>query len=79
MTNLNINDLATMANVIEICTQRGAFRANELKPIGELFDKISTFVKAAQEQAKAAEEAAAKAAAEEGKQVALAAANESGA
>ena len=79
MTNLNINDLATMANVIEICTQRGAFRAHELKPIGELFDKISTFVKAAQEQAKAAEEAAAKAAAEEGKQVALAAANESGA
>jgi hypothetical protein len=79
MTNLNINDLATMANVIEICTQRGAFRANELKPIGELFEKISMFVKAAQEQAKAAEEAAAKAAAEEGKEVALAAAKETGA
>lgn len=55
--NLNINDLATMANVIDICTQRGAFRANELKPVGELFEKISAFVKAAQEQAKAAEEA----------------------
>ena len=55
--NLNINDLATMANVIDIATQRGAFRANELKLIGELYDKISAFVKAAQEQAKKEEEA----------------------
>jgi len=58
--NLTINDLATMANVIDIATQRGAFRANELRAIGELYDKLSGFVKAAQEQAKKEEEAAAK-------------------
>lgn len=56
--NLNINDLATMANVIDLATQRGAFRANELKPVGELYEKINAFVKAAQEQAKKDEEAA---------------------
>lgn len=57
--NLNINDLATMANVIDLATQRGAFRANELKPVGELFEKITAFVKAAQDQAKKEEEEAA--------------------
>jgi hypothetical protein len=56
--NLNINDLATMANVIDLATQRGAFRANELKAVGELYEKITAFVKAAQEQAKKDEEAA---------------------
>lgn len=66
--NLNINDLATMANVIDLATQRGAFRANELKPVGELYEKINAFVKAAQEQAKKDEEAAAKAAADSQKE-----------
>ena len=56
--NLNINDLSTMANVIDLATQRGAFRANELKAVGELYEKITAFVKAAQEQAKKEEEAA---------------------
>ena len=56
--NLNINDLATMANVIDLATQRGAFRANELKAVGELYEKINAFVKAAQEQAKKEEETA---------------------
>ena len=66
--NLNINDLATMANVIDLATQRGAFRANELKPVGELYEKINAFVKAAQEQAKKDEEAAAKASANDQKE-----------
>jgi hypothetical protein len=52
---MNVNDLATMANIIDICTQRGAFRGNELKQVGELFEKITAFVKEAQEKADAAE------------------------
>jgi hypothetical protein len=60
--NLTISDLATMANVIDIATQRGAFRGNELKPIGELYEKLTEFVKMAQEQARKEEEAAAGAA-----------------
>ena len=54
---MNVNDLATMANIIEICTQRGAFRGNELKQVGELFDKITAFVKEAQDKADEAEKA----------------------
>lgn len=54
--NLTISDLATMANVIDIATQRGSFRANELKPIGELYEKLTEFVKNAQEQARKEEE-----------------------
>jgi hypothetical protein len=56
--NLTISDLATMANVIDIATQRGAFRGNELKPIGELYEKLTEFVKAAQEQARKEEDSA---------------------
>ena len=56
--NLTISDLATMANVIDIATQRGAFRGNELKPIGELYEKLTEFVRTAQEQARKEEEAA---------------------
>ena len=59
---MNVNDLATMANIIDICTQRGAFRGNELKQVGELFEKITAFVKDAQEKAEAAEKAAEEAA-----------------
>lgn len=56
---MNVNDLATMANIIDICTQRGAFRGNELKQVGELFEKITAFVKDAQEKSEAASAAAA--------------------
>lgn len=41
-----------MTNVIDLATQRGAFRGNELKSVGELYEKISSFIKIAQEQAK---------------------------
>jgi hypothetical protein len=41
---LNLQELASMANIIDICSQRGAFKANELKQVGELYEKIVTFV-----------------------------------
>jgi hypothetical protein len=45
---LNLNDLAAIRNLIEVVTQRGAFKANELSSVGVLFDKISAFLEAAQ-------------------------------
>jgi hypothetical protein len=45
---LNLNDLAGMRSLIEIVTQRGAFKAEELSSVGILFDKINAFLKAAQ-------------------------------
>ena len=45
---LNINDLVAMRNVIDVVTKRGAFQANELSSVGQLFDKLNTFLDAAQ-------------------------------
>ena len=50
---LSLADLALMAQTINVCTKRGAFNAEEMRPVGELFDKLKAFVTAAN---KAAEE-----------------------
>tara|TARA_B100001250_G_C19668106_1_gene730221 strand:+ start:682 stop:966 length:285 start_codon:yes stop_codon:yes gene_type:complete len=50
---LSLADLALMAQTINVCTKRGAFNAEEMRPVGELFDKLKAFVEAAN---KAAEE-----------------------
>jgi hypothetical protein len=41
---LNIGDLAAIANLIEVVTQRGAFRAEELTSAGALYDKLRKFL-----------------------------------
>lgn len=56
---LNLNDLLAMKNLIDVVTQRSAFKANELSSVGVLYDKLSAFLEAsqkAQEQAQPAEE-----------------------
>jgi hypothetical protein len=45
---LTLNDLAAIKNLIEVVTQRGVFKATELSSVGVLFDKINTFLEAAQ-------------------------------
>lgn len=47
---LNLNDLAAIRNLIEVVTQRGAFKANELSSVGVLFDKVNAFLEAAKAQ-----------------------------
>jgi hypothetical protein len=47
---LNINDLVAMRSLIDVVTQRGAFKATELSGVGMLFDKLNRFVEAAQQQ-----------------------------
>lgn len=47
---LNINDLNAMKNLIDVVTQRGAFKANELSSVGILYDRLSRFLAAAQPQ-----------------------------
>jgi hypothetical protein len=41
-TNLTLSDLKLIASLIEACTQRGVFRANELAIVGELYNKINS-------------------------------------
>ena len=45
---LNLNDLLAMRNLIDVVTQRGAFKANELSSVGILYDKLNAFLEASQ-------------------------------
>ena len=54
---LTVADLRNIRTIIDISSQRGAFRGGELKTVGEVFDKLDIFLKAvdakAEEQKKA--------------------------
>ena len=52
-SRIGANDLVNMASIIEICSQRGAFKASELKLVGTLHDKLSNFIQKMQETQKA--------------------------
>jgi hypothetical protein len=43
---LSLNDFALVVNIIDVCTERGAFKGNELAPIGQLREKFVAFIKA---------------------------------
>lgn len=45
---LNLNDLIAMRNLIDVVTQRGVFKANELSSVGVLYDKLNSFLEASQ-------------------------------
>lgn len=56
---LTINDLQTMAKIIDLSSRRGAFQAAELSQVGETYNKLAGFLAyVEQEQAKEAAEAA---------------------
>jgi hypothetical protein len=44
--NLGIQDLKVTLNIINTCTQRGAFRASELSTVGQLYDRLVAFLAA---------------------------------
>ena len=46
---LGVEDLMNALRVINTATERGVFKANELSFVGQVYDKFSTFVRAAQE------------------------------
>lgn len=41
---LNISDLAAVKSIIDVASQRGAFRANELEAVGKTYNKLSNFL-----------------------------------
>lgn len=41
---LTISDLKTIQNIIDAVTQRGAFRANELAAVGEVYNRLTAFI-----------------------------------
>ena len=50
-TNLTVQDLVGLKSCIEVACSRGAYRAEEMRSVGEVFDRISAFLKAIEEQA----------------------------
>ena len=44
---VTLTDLQNILVVIDLASTRGAFRGPELQPIGQLYDKVDRFVKAA--------------------------------
>lgn len=44
---INITDLQNVLVVIDLASNRGAFRGTELEPVGQLYNKIAKFVQAA--------------------------------
>jgi hypothetical protein len=43
---LNLRDFAIAVNIIDVCSERGAFKGNELTTVGQLREKFASFVKA---------------------------------
>lgn len=54
---LTVQDLGVLRSIIDVASQRGAFKANEMEAVGKTFNKLDTFL---QTVAKAEEEAKAK-------------------
>lgn len=43
-TQLTLSDLATIKNLIEVSCTRGSFRADEMRTVGEIYEKLSKFL-----------------------------------
>ena len=56
--SISLRDLDQIAQIIDLATQRGAFRGQELSTIGQLYDKLATFLNSVKEQQDAAKAAA---------------------
>ena len=41
---IKITDLIVIKNIIDLACTRGAFRAEEMKSIGDVYDKLTVFV-----------------------------------
>jgi hypothetical protein len=54
--SLTVQDIAFLLQIVETCTQRGAFRAEELTSIGAVYDKVKSFITANTQQPADAEQ-----------------------
>jgi|TARA_R110000851_G_scaffold2618_1_gene10702 hypothetical protein len=52
---LTVNDLSQIKQVIDVASQRGAFKPNEMVAVGTIYSKLETFLSAVAAQAPADE------------------------
>lgn len=50
---ITVTDLNLLKNIIDLASSRGAFRAAELKEVGEVYNKLAVFLEAVVAQAQA--------------------------
>ena len=50
-TQLTITDMVSIKNIIDAACTRGAFKAAEMKQVGELYEKLGLFIESVQAQA----------------------------
>ena len=43
---LTINDLGALKSIIDVASQRGAFKPNEMMTVGQVYTKLDTFLAA---------------------------------
>ena len=53
---ITIADLSLLKDIVDLASTRGAFRASEMKDIGEVYNKLVVFLDAVVAQAKAQEQ-----------------------
>jgi hypothetical protein len=61
--DLTVQDLNTIKAIIDVASQRGAFKANEMQAVGTTYNKLESFLNAIQAQQAAAAKSAPAAAA----------------
>jgi hypothetical protein len=42
--DLSVNDLVVLRSIVEVASQRGAFKAAELEVVGKSFNKLNAFL-----------------------------------
>lgn len=42
--DLNIQDLVGLKSIIDVATQRGAFKAAEMEAVGKLYNRLNNFI-----------------------------------
>jgi hypothetical protein len=52
-TNLTIADLASIRDLIDTACSRGAYRASEMKSVGEIYERLNAFLSEVVAQANA--------------------------
>lgn len=55
---ITITDLDSIRAIIDVAAQRGAFKAGEMAQVGAVYNKLTAFLTAVVEEAKALEETA---------------------
>ena len=54
---LTVQDLASMRSIIDVASQRGAFKPNEMVAVGTVYNKLAGFLDHIAKQNEAAKEA----------------------